>query len=180
MNGLNLREIKNHDVILGIILLIYIFGGYQTPYEIAPYINNFIGYMIMLVIFSIGLKNANVIVAILLGLAFVVLVQRSREADPKNVMPSQNYRDSVMSALNIGNTFNSSSNNINSITNSNSNSNKMTDVFGLSGNNTQLEEMMVSKMANLDYREESPANPATFKPTMSNNCNAYELNEQMD
>lgn len=174
MNGLNLREIKNHDVILGIILLIYIFGGYQTPYEIAPYINNFIGYMIMLVIFSIGLKNANVIVAMLLGLAFIILVQRSREADPKNVMPSQNYRDSVMSALNIGNTFNSSSSNINS------NSIKMTDSLGLSGNNTQLEEMMVSKMANLDYREESPSNPATFKPTMSNNCNAYELNEQMD
>lgn len=170
MNGLNLRDIKNHDVILGIILLIYIFGGYQTPYEIAPYINNFIGYMIMLVIFSIGLKNANVIVAMLLGLAFVVLVQRSREADPKNVMPSQNYRDTVMSALNIGNTFNSKSNNSNS-------SNNMTDALGLGSNNTQLEEMMVSKMANLDYREESPSNPATFKPTMSNNCNAYELNE---
>lgn len=168
MNGLNLRDIKNHDVILGIILLIYIFGGYQTPYEIAPYINNFIGYMIMLVIFSIGLKNANVIVAMLLGLAFVVLVQRSREADPKNVMPSQNYRESVMSSLNIGNTFNSNSN-------SNS-SNNMTDALGVVGNNTQLEEMMVSKMANLDYREESPSNPATFKPTMSNNCNAYELN----
>jgi len=168
MNGLNLRDIKNHDVILGIILLIYIFGGYQTPYEIAPYINNFIGYMIMLVIFSIGLKNTNVIVAMLLGLAFVVLVQRSQEADPKNVMPSQNYRDSVMSSLNIGNTFNSNSN-------SNS-SNNMTDALGLAGNNTQLEEMMVSKMANLDYQEESPSNPVTFKPTMSNNCNAYELN----
>ena len=166
MNGLNLQDIKNHDVILGIILLIYIFGGYQTPYEIAPYINNFISYMIMLVIFSIGLKNSNVIVAMLLGLAFVVLAQRSREADPKNVMPSQNYRESVMSSLNIGNTFNSNSNS----------SNNMTDALGVVGNNTQLEEMMVSKMANLDYREESPSNPATFKPTMSNNCNAYELN----
>ena len=167
MNGLNtiLREIKNHDIILGIILVIYIFGGYQTPYEIAPYINNFMGYIIMLVVFGIGLRNSNILVAMLLGVAFVVLVKRSQEADPKNVMPSQNYRDTVMDALNLGNTFNS-----------NNNSNNTNNTIG--GSNMQLEEMVVSKMATVDYRDDAPIDPTLFKPTMSNNNNAYELNSE--
>jgi len=165
MNGLNtiLREIKNHDIILGIILVIYIFGGYQTPYEIAPYINNFMGYIIMLVVFCIGIRNSNILVAMLLGVAFVVLVKRSQEADPKNVMPSQNYRDTVMDALNLGNTFNS-----------NNNTNNTNNTIG--GSNMQLEEMVVSNMATVAYRDDDPIDSTLFKPTMSNNNNAYELN----
>ena len=171
MNGLNtiLREIKNHDIILGIILVIYIFGGYQTPYEIAPYINNFMGYIIMLVVFCIGIRNSNILVAMLLGLAFVVLVKRSQEADPKNVMPSQNYRDTVMDALNLGNTFNNTNTNNNSNNSNNSNT---------GGSNMQLEEMVVSNMATVAYRDDAPIDPTLFKPTMSNNNNAYELNRE--
>tara|TARA_B110000503_G_C7027210_1_gene362409 strand:+ start:51 stop:581 length:531 start_codon:yes stop_codon:yes gene_type:complete len=176
MNGLNtiLREIKNHDIILGIILVIYIFGGYQTPYEIAPYINNFMGYIIMLVVFCIGIRNSNILVAMLLGVAFVVLVKRSQETDPKNVMPSQNYRDTVMDALNLGNTFNNTNTNNNNTNNNSNNSNNS----NTGGSNMQLEEMVVSNMATVAYRDDALIDPTLFKPTMSNNNNAYELNRE--
>lgn len=165
MNNFNnlLKDIKNHDIILGIILIIYILGGYQTPYEIAPFINNFMGYVIMIVIFVISLRNSNLLLSILLGISFIVLVQRSSITHPTNVMPSQNYRDSVMNSLNQGNTFNSSS--VGNATVSNI-------VSG--GANQELEELMVTNMATVNYKDEN-LEPSPFKPTMSNNNNAFEL-----
>ena len=165
MNNFNnlLKDIKNHDIILGIILIIYILGGYQTPHEIAPFINNFMGYVIMIVIFVISLRNSNLLLSILLGLSFIVLVQRSSITHPVNVMPSQNYRDSVMNNLNQGNTFNSSS--VGNATVSNI-------VSG--GANQELEELMVTNMATVNYRDEN-LEPSPFKPTISNNNNAFEL-----
>ena len=165
MNNFNnlLKDIKNHDIILGIILIIYILGGYQTPHEISPFINNFMGYVIMIVIFVISLRNSNLLLSILLGISFIVLVQRSGTTHPTNVMPSQNYRDSVMNNLNQGNTFNSSS--VGNATVSNI-------VSG--GANQELEELMVTNMATVNYRDEN-LEPSPFKPTMSNNNNAFEL-----
>ena len=165
MNNFNnlLKDIKNHDIILGIILIIYILGGYQTPHEIAPFINNFMGYVIMIVIFVISLRNSNLLLSILLGIGFIVLVQRSGATHPINVMPSQNYRDTVMNNLNQGNTFNTSSVGNSTITN----------VVSGGSKNVELEELMVTNMATVNYRDEN-LEPSPFKPTMSNN-NAFEL-----
>jgi hypothetical protein len=165
MNNFNnlLKDIKNHDIILGIILIIYILGGYQTPHEIAPFINNFMGYVIMIVIFVISLRNSNLLLSILLGIGFIVLVQRSGTTHPVNVMPSQNYRDAVMNNLNQGSTFNSSlvgNATLNNVVSS--------------GSNQELEELMVTNMATVNYRDEK-LEPSPFKPTMSNNNNAFEL-----
>jgi len=166
MNNFNnlLKDIKNHDMILGIILIIYILGGYQTPHEIAPFINNFMGYVIMIVIFVISLRNSNLLLSILLGIGFIVLVQRSGATHPINVMPSQNYRDSVMNNLNQGNTFNTSSVGNSTITN----------VVSGGSTNVELEELMVTNMATVNYRDEN-LEPSPFKPTMCNNSNAFEL-----
>ena len=165
MNNFNnlLKDIKNHDIILGIILIIYILGGYQTPHVIAPFINNFMGYVIMIVIFVISLRNSNLLLSILLGIGFIVLVQRSGATHPINVMPSQNYRDTAMNNLNQGNTFNSSS--VGNAT--------LNNVVS-SGSNQELEELMVTNMATVNYRDEK-LEPSPFKPTMSNNNDAFEL-----
>ena len=160
-----LKEIKNHDLILGIVLIIYIFGGFETPYQMAPYIDNFMGYVIMLVIFGIALRNSHLVVAILLGFGFVTLLKRSQDAHPINVMPSQNYRDTVMNTLNKGNQFNSHNQPLTSMSAGNPSS--------------QLEETMVAKMSTLEYRDDESTDPVTFKPTMSNNCNAFELQQNL-
>ena len=158
-----LKDVKNHDLILGIVIVIYIFGGFETPYQMAPYIDNFMGYVIMLVIFGISLRNSHLVVAILLGFGFVTLLKRSQDAHPVNVMPSQNYRDTVMNTLNQGNQFNSHNQPLTSMMAVNTSS--------------QLEETMVAKMSTLEYRDDETADPVTFKPTMSNNCNAFELQQ---
>ena len=146
MNSLSttFKNIKNHDIILGIILIIYILGGYQTPTEMAPYITNFISYIIMVVLVSITLLNSNIIVALLLGISFIILIQRSNASHPINVMPSQTYRDNVMNNLNSDNTFNS-----NSSSNNNSSSN-INNIVNVNNSNGHLEEHIITNMATVN------------------------------
>ena len=154
MNSLNnmLKNVKNHDIILGVIIVIYILGGYQTPHEIAPYINNLVSYVIMIILFLMALMNTNIVVAVLLGAAFFVLVQRTHTTHPKNVMPSQSYRDTVMNNLNVSNTFNSNA----------------------QENKQELEEIMVNNISTINFKTENLEEP-TFKPTVSNSQNVFEL-----
>ena len=32
------KKIKNHEIILGIIFVLYLLSGVKTPYEISPYV----------------------------------------------------------------------------------------------------------------------------------------------
>ena len=155
MNSVNSSFIKinNSDIILGIILLLYIFGGYQTPTQLSPYINNFISYTIMIILVSMTLGKSNIVVGLLLGISFIILIKRSNETHPSNVMPSQTYRDTVMNNLNSKNTFNSN-NYVPS---------------------QQLEEYIVSNMSTINYQFEDLDNDS-FKPTMSTKPGVFELN----
>lgn len=155
MNSVNttLKNIKNHDIILGIILLLYIFGGYQTPAQLSPYITNLVSYVIMTLVVVMTALNSNIIVALLLGISFIILVQRSNSSHPVNVMPSESYRETVMNNLNADNTFNSS----NQIT-----------------SNGELEEYIISNMATINFRNED-LEDVTFRPTMSTKTNVFEL-----
>lgn len=154
MNSLNnmFKNVKNHDIILGVIIVIYILGGYQTPHELAPYINNLVSYLIIFIIIFLIAMNTNIIVAVLLGAAFFVLVQRSHTTHPTNVMPSQSYRDTVMNNLNVDNTFNSNS----------------------QDNKQELEEIIVNNISTINFKTENLEEP-TFKPTVSNSQNVFEL-----
>lgn len=154
MNSVNnmLKNVKNHDIILGVIIVIYILGGYQTPHEIAPYINNLVSYVIMIILFLMAIMNTNIVVAVLLGAAFFVLVQRTHSTHPTNVMPSQSYRDTVMNNLNVNNTFNSNS----------------------QENKQELEEIMVNNISTINFKTENLEEP-TFKPIVSNSQNVFEL-----
>jgi hypothetical protein len=154
MNSLNslLKNLNNNDIILGIILMIYIFGDYQIPTELAPYLTSITGYSIMLVLFAIALCNSNLLVVILLGISFILLIKRSNRNHPVNVMPSQNYRDNVMNSLNDNNRFN----NINS------------------PSKQELEELMVENISTINFRNNN-SEPASFKPTTSTSNNVFEL-----
>lgn len=147
------KNIKNHEIILGIILILYIFGEYKTPTEISPYITNFISYVVMLVLVAITFIHTNLVLALLLGISFMILVQRSNTSHPLSVMPSQSYKESVMQNLNADNTFNSDQS---------------------SSNKQELEEVMVSNIATINYRAEE-IQDITFKPTLSTKNNVFEL-----
>ena len=154
MNSLNtmLKNLNNNDIILGIILIIYILGDYQTPPALAPYLTNITSYAIMITLFVIAIFNTNLIVAILLGISFVILINRSNLNHPVNIMPSQNYRDTVMSNLNENNRFN----NLNL------------------PSKQELEEYMVENISTVDFRGED-TEPVSFKPTTSTTNNVFEL-----
>ena len=154
MNSLNtmLKNLNNNDIILGIILIIYILGDYQTPPALAPYLTNMTSYAIMITLFVIAIFNTNLIVAILLGISFVILINRSNQNHPVNIMPSQNYRDTVMNSLNENNRFN----NLNL------------------PSKQELEEYMVENISTVDFREEDNE-AASFKPTTSTTNNVFEL-----
>tara|TARA_B100001094_G_C18156461_1_gene786750 strand:+ start:610 stop:1110 length:501 start_codon:yes stop_codon:yes gene_type:complete len=157
------KNIKNHDIILGIILIIYIFGGYKTPVELTPIITNLMAYIIMIIIFILSLCQSNIIISILLGLALLILVQRSLENHPKNIMPSQSYRDTVMANLNKNNTFKTTTPNHNIIP----------DQLMHSSNNN-LEESIIANIDTIKYTLDSPET-ITFKPTLSKSENAHKL-----
>tara|TARA_B100000902_G_C27319169_1_gene923195 strand:- start:1669 stop:2139 length:471 start_codon:yes stop_codon:yes gene_type:complete len=156
MNSVNtsFKNINNHDIILGIILFLYIFGDYQTPTQLCPYITNFVSYVIMIILVTMMLLNSNIIIALLLGITFIILVHRSNISHPVNIMPSESYKETVMNNLNSNNTFNSTNQ---------------------SKSNEQLEEYIITNMATINYRRENLDND-TFKPTLSSKTNAFEFN----
>lgn len=145
------KNLTNTDIILGIIVIIYIFGDFQTPHVLAPYLTNLIAYAIMIVILCITISKSSLLLTIILAISFVVLVSRSHQSHPMNIMPSQNNRDTIMNNLNDNNRFN----NINS------------------RSKQELEEYMVENISTIDFRNEST--PATFKPIVQLSPTVTEL-----
>tara|TARA_A100001015_G_scaffold265380_1_gene313706 strand:+ start:50 stop:553 length:504 start_codon:yes stop_codon:yes gene_type:complete len=97
------KEVKNHEIILGILMILYILSGVETPHEIAPYITSIFGYGILIVLAVLIFVGTNPILGLLVIITFLVLVYRSNQTHPQNVMPSDNYKNTVMKSLNHGN-----------------------------------------------------------------------------
>jgi hypothetical protein len=97
------KEVKNHEIILGILMILYLFSGVETPHVIAPYIASVFGYGVLMVLAVIILVNTNPYLGVLVAISFATLAYRSNDAHPTNVMPSDNYKNTVMKSLNIGN-----------------------------------------------------------------------------
>lgn len=97
------KEVKNHEIILGILMILYIFSGIETPHVIAPFITSVFGYGILIVLAVLIFVGTNPILGILVVVTFIVLLHRSNETHPQNVMPSDNYKNTVLKSLNQGN-----------------------------------------------------------------------------
>tara|TARA_Y100000591_G_C21853742_1_gene713421 strand:+ start:6952 stop:7431 length:480 start_codon:yes stop_codon:yes gene_type:complete len=96
-------QIKNHEIILGVILIIYLLSGVATPYEISPYITTIYSYGVFILLTVLIFLRANIFLGVLVGISFIELVRRSRVTHPKLIMPNNNYRTNVMNNLNKGN-----------------------------------------------------------------------------
>ena len=162
-----IKDIKNHELILGVLLLLYLLSGIETPHAISPYIINVFSYGVMLILSIIVFVGNNPILGILVAISFVELVRRSNATHPKNVMPSQTYRDGVMNVLNKGNE--SIVENISKTT-----TEQIVDVFNPT--TKTLEEEVVEKTSIHTFMSDT-VNISSFQPTVSNNHNAHSMVE---
>ncbi len=97
------KEVKNHEIVLGILMILYILSGVETPHVIAPYITSIFGYGILMVLAVLIFVGTNPLLGLLVVVTFIVLIYRSNQTHPQNVMPSDNYRNTVLKTLNQGN-----------------------------------------------------------------------------
>lgn len=162
-----LKDIKNHELILGILLLLYLVSGIETPHTISPYITNIFSYGVMLAVATIVFVGNNPLLGILVAISFVELVRRSSLTHPANVQPSQAYRDDTMKTLNRGNE--SIVENISRTT-----SEQIVDVFN--PRTKTLEEEVVEKTSIRGTLSDTISH-TSVQPTVSNNHNALSMNE---
>jgi hypothetical protein len=93
-----IKNVKAHEVILTVLLLLYIFSGAQTPYIIAPYVNNFVSYLLAFLITLVVLNSVNPIIGILFGISFYILFSRTYNLD--NLESSEQSKANQLAELN--------------------------------------------------------------------------------
>ena len=98
-----IKEVKNHEIILGVLLLLYLLSGVETPHVLSQYVTTIYGYGILAILTVIIFVGSNPILGILAGISFLELVRRSNNTHPANVMPGHPYSEDVLKNLNKGN-----------------------------------------------------------------------------
>jgi hypothetical protein len=161
------KDIKNHELILGVLLLLYLLSGIETPHVLSPYITNIFSYGVMFALAVIVFVGNNPILGILLAVTFVELVRRSNDTHPANVTPSQSYKDGVMNVLNRGNE--SIVENISKTT-----TEQIVDVFN--PRTKTLEEEVIEKTS-IRATISDTVSISSVQPTVSNNHNALSMTE---
>lgn len=92
------KNVKAHEVVLVLLLLIYIFSGVSTPALLAPFVNNYVTYFIAFLVTLVVLLSVNPIVGILFGIAFYVLFNRT--TNTHNLESSEERKAATMAKLN--------------------------------------------------------------------------------
>ena len=161
------KDIKNHELILGVLLLLYLLSGIETPHVLSPYITNIFSYGVMFALAVIVFVGNNPLLGILLAVSFMELVRRSNATHPANVTPSQSYKDGVMNVLNRGNE--SIVENISKTT-----TEQIVDVFN--PRTKTLEEEVVEKTS-IRATMSDTVSVSVVQPTVSNNHNALSMTE---
>ena len=98
-----IKEVKNHEIIFGVLLILYLISGLKTPHVLSQYITTIYGYGILAILTVIIFVGNNPILGILAGISFLELLRRSNNTHPTNVMPSHKYREDVLEKLNKNN-----------------------------------------------------------------------------
>ena len=155
-----IKEVKNHEIILGILLLLYLLSGVETPHVLSQYVTTIYGYGILAILTVIIFVGSNPVLGILAGISFLELVRRSNNTHPSNVMPGHPYREDVLKNLNKNNE---------SVTVDKT----VTDVL-YNSKNKSLEEEVVENIVTVSKSSELEA---TYKPILSETHNALSMAE---
>ena len=92
------KNVKAHEVIIFLLLIVYIFSGVSTPTMVAPYVNNMFSYFFAFIITVIVLIYVNPVIGILFGIAFYILFNRT--PNYSNLDSSEKSKSKNMSELN--------------------------------------------------------------------------------
>ena len=83
MSGL--KNLKNIEIFFILLLVVYLVSNMSTPYNLAPYVNNFFSYGSMVALVILLILYSNPLVALIFTISAIVFVYRSRLVD-HNVM----------------------------------------------------------------------------------------------
>lgn len=92
------KNVKAHEIVLVVLLLLYIFSGVSTPALFVPFVNNFLAYFVAFFITLIVLVSVNPFIGLLFGIAFYVLFNRTLNIN--NLESSEERKAQTMSELN--------------------------------------------------------------------------------
>ena len=96
----NLSNMKTHEILFVVLLVLYLVSGVATPYNLAPYVNNLFSYVSLVAIVFVLFLYSNPLLAIFFGIVALVLVNRSRKVDHTLMKPSQENKNVALKKLN--------------------------------------------------------------------------------
>lgn len=92
------KNVKSHEIVLSILLFLYIFSGVKTPIALLPYINNYITYILFIIVAFIIIMFVNPQMGLLFSIAFYILFRRSSSTD--NIESSESRKAETMAKVN--------------------------------------------------------------------------------
>ena len=98
---LELKNIKNYELVFVVLLILYLISNVSTPYDFAPHINNAYMYISLLVIFILLLLNSNPLIALFFAIVSLIFLQRSKKVDHRVMAPSNANKTVAMENLNL-------------------------------------------------------------------------------
>ena len=97
---LELKNIKNYELVFVVLLLLYLISNVSTPYDFAPHINNAYTYISLFAIVILLLLNSNPLIALLFAFIALIFLQRSKKVDHGVMAPSNANKTTAMENLN--------------------------------------------------------------------------------
>ena len=154
------NNIKAHEILLSLVLIVYIFSGYTLPHSVTPYVNNVFSYVFAIFLTVLVLTKVNLIIGLLFGLSFYLLFHRSGVLN--NLESSEESKHSKMTELNtdfsIPLVYPK---------------NKKGEIIEMRDNSNILEVEVVDKMA--PSKEIMPLGEGSYNPVQAGGINASTL-----
>lgn len=97
---LELKNIKNYELVFVVLLVLYLISNVSTPYDLAPHINNAYMYISLFAIVILLLLNSNPLIALLFAIVALIFLQRSKKVDHGVMAPSNANKTAAMENLN--------------------------------------------------------------------------------
>jgi len=97
---LELKNIKNYEIVFVVLLLLYLISDVYTPYDLAPHINSAHTYISLFAIFILLLLNSNPLIALFFAIVALIFLQRSSKVDHRVMAPSNANKTAAMENLN--------------------------------------------------------------------------------
>jgi hypothetical protein len=88
------KNLKNVEIFFILLLVVYLVSNMSTPYNLAPYVNNFFSYGSMVALVILLILYSNPLLALLFAISAIVFVYRSRLVD-HNVMKTNEVNKNI-------------------------------------------------------------------------------------